>query len=92
MTYFPLYQTTCFFIPLVAPCTPLLGVDEYTLEQDIILMSNADAGWVVRVCGEIGMDQLVKVARNLEIRETGKVLTCDDFEGNHFAFMDGGVG
>lgn len=24
MTYFPLYQTTCFFIPLVAPCKPLL--------------------------------------------------------------------
>lgn len=71
---------------------PEIGVDEYTLEQDIILMSNADAGWAVRVCGEIGMDQLVKVARNLEIMETGKVLTCDDFEGNHFAFMDGGVG
>ena len=71
---------------------PEIGMDEYTLEQDIILMSNADAGWVVRVCGEIGMDQLVKVARSLEIRETGKVLTCDDFEGNHFAFMDGGVG
>ena len=71
---------------------PEIGMDEYTLEQDIILMSNADAGGVVRVCGEIGMDQLVKVARNLEIRETGKVLTCDDFEGNHFAFMDGGVG
>lgn len=71
---------------------PEIGMDEYTLEQDIILMSNADAGWVVRVCGEIGMDQLVKVAKNLEIRETGKVLTCDDFEGNHFAFMDGGVG
>ncbi len=71
---------------------PEIGVDEYTLEQDIILLSDADAGWVVRVCGEIGMDQLVKVARNLEIRETGKVLTCDDFEGNHFAFMDGGVG
>ena len=71
---------------------PEIGMDEYTLEQDIILMSNADAGWVVRVCGEIGMDELVKVARSLEIRETGKVLTCDDFEGNHFAFMDGGVG
>lgn len=70
---------------------PEIGMDEYTLEQDIILMSNADAGWVVRVCGEIGMDQLVKVARNLEIRETGKVLTCNDFE-NHYAFMDGGVG
>ena len=25
LTLFPLYQTTCFFIPLVAPCTPLLG-------------------------------------------------------------------
>ena len=26
MTYFPLRQTTCFFIPLVAPCKPLLGI------------------------------------------------------------------
>lgn len=25
LTLFPLYQTTCFFIPLVAPCTPLLA-------------------------------------------------------------------
>ena len=25
MTYFPLHQTTCFFIPLVAPCPPLLS-------------------------------------------------------------------
>ena len=24
LTLFPLYQTTCFFIPFVAPCTPLL--------------------------------------------------------------------
>lgn len=24
MTLFPLYQPTCFFIPLVAPCKPLL--------------------------------------------------------------------
>ena len=28
MTYFPLHQTTCFFIPLVAPCTPLLSLLE----------------------------------------------------------------
>ncbi len=27
MTPFPLYQTTCFFIPLVAPCTPMLVKD-----------------------------------------------------------------
>lgn len=26
MTYFPLRQTTCFFIPLVAPCKPLLPI------------------------------------------------------------------
>jgi len=26
MTYFPLRQTTCFFIPLVAPCKPLLDL------------------------------------------------------------------
>ena len=26
MTYFPLHQTTCFFIPLVAPCKPLLMI------------------------------------------------------------------
>mgnify|MGYP006955466610 CR=1 FL=1 len=25
MTYFPLRQITCFFIPLVAPCKPLLA-------------------------------------------------------------------
>ena len=64
---------------------------EQTLEQDIILMSNHEAGWVVRICGEAGMDTLLKVARNLEIRETGRTLTYEDFE-NHNAFMDGGVG
>ena len=29
MTYFPLHQTTCFFIPLVAPCKPLLTKGKY---------------------------------------------------------------
>ena len=32
MTYFPLHQTTCFFIPLVAPCKPLLR-KKYTEKQ-----------------------------------------------------------
>lgn len=27
MTYFPLRQTTCFFISLVAPCKPLLMLE-----------------------------------------------------------------
>ena len=33
MTYFPLHQTTCFFIPLVAPCKPLLDLLERTAEN-----------------------------------------------------------
>ena len=36
MTYFPLYQTTCFFIPLVAPCKPLLNFN-YTINAAISL-------------------------------------------------------
>ena len=70
---------------------PEINMEAYTLEQDIILMSNAEAGWVVRICGETGMDTLLRVAKNLEIRETGKTLTYEDFE-NHYTFMDGGVG
>ncbi len=76
-------------------CTMTLEANAYaperTLEQDIILMSNPEAGWIVCLNGEIGMDDLVKVARNLEIFETGTALSYDDFE-NHYAFMDGGVG
>ena len=70
---------------------PEYNVPERTLEQNILLLSNADSGWVIRVCGEIGMDELIKVAKNLEIRETGRILTYDDFE-NHYNFFDGGVG
>ncbi|MBR2581890.1 MAG: hypothetical protein IKD61_00695 [Oscillospiraceae bacterium] len=76
-------------------CTQVIEANEYAperrLEQDILLMSNPEEGWVVRLAGEIGMDELVKVAKNLEIRETGKVLSYGDFE-NHYTFMDGGVG
>lgn len=35
MTYFPLRQTTCFFIPLVAPCKPLLPSFWETFEDEI---------------------------------------------------------
>ena len=64
---------------------------ETKLEQDILLMSDPETGWVVRLAGEAGMDTLVKVAKNLEIRQTGRVLTYDDFM-DHYTFMDGGVG
>lgn len=76
-------------------CTQVLEANAYaperTLEEDILLMSDPDEGWIVRLAGEVGMDTLVKVARNLEIRETGKTLRYDDFE-DHYTFMDGGVG
>ena len=70
---------------------PEINVPERVLEQDILLMADPDAGWVVRLAGEAGMDTLVKVAKNLEIRETGRTLTCEDFE-DRYTFMDGGVG
>lgn len=70
---------------------PKFNVEEHTLEQNIILLSNPEAGWVLRICGEISMDELIKVAKNIEVRETGNILTYDDFD-SHFAFMDGGVG
>lgn len=40
MTYFPLRQTTCFFIPLVAPCKPLLVGEKYNIQmEDIDIIS-----------------------------------------------------
>ena len=76
-------------------CTQILEANAFSperrLEQDILLMSNPEEGWIVRICGEAGMDALVKVAQNLEIRETGRLLRYEDFE-NHYTFMDGGVG
>lgn len=75
--------------------TQVLPANDYSpelmLEQDILLMSNPKAGWVIRLAGEAGMDTLVKVAKNLEIRETGNALTYDGF-ADHYTFMDGGVG
>ncbi len=70
---------------------PKFNIPEQTLVQDILILENAEAGWILCIRGEIGMDQLIKVAKNLEIRETGKVLTYEDFD-DHYLFMDGGVG
>lgn len=70
---------------------PHFNVPERTLEEDVIILASNEEGWVVRLCGEIGMEELLKVAQNLEIRETGKLLTYEDFE-NHYLFIDGGIG
>ncbi len=70
---------------------PEFNVPERTLEYDYVLLSNAEKGWVVTVCGQLGMEDVRKVAENLEIRETGNVRTQADFE-NRYLFIDGGVG
>ncbi|MBR6114997.1 MAG: hypothetical protein IKQ10_07385 [Oscillospiraceae bacterium] len=70
---------------------PEFGLPERTSEYSYVLLSNAREGWVIAVRGQLDMDTLVKVAKNLEIRPTGETATYDDFE-NHFLFFDGGVG
>ena len=42
MTYFPLHQTTCFFIPLVAPCKPLLTMFDISVDQFFYPSKSAD--------------------------------------------------
>ena len=66
-------------------------MDAYDIDYDYVLLSNAEKGWVVEVCGQLDRDTVMKVAENLEIRETGKTLTQADFQ-NRFLFIDGGVG
>ena len=68
-----------------------LHIDAYDLEYDYVLLSNEEKGWIIEVCGQLGMDTVRKVAENLEIRETGNTLTQADFQ-NKYLFIDGGVG
>ena len=68
-----------------------LHIDAYDLEYDYVLLSNAEQGWIIEVCGQLGMDTVRRVAENLEIRETGNTLTQADFQ-NKYLFIDGGVG
>ena len=68
-----------------------LHIDAYDLEYDYVLLSNAEQGWIIEVCGQLGMDTVCRVAENLEIRETGNTLTQADFQ-NKYLFIDGGVG
>ena len=68
-----------------------MHIDAYDLEYEYVLLSNEEQGWVIEICGQLDRETLIKVARNLEIRETGKTLTQADFQ-NKFLFIDGGVG
>ena len=70
---------------------PGYNVPERDLQQNFVVLANEEAGWVVTLSGEISLEDMIKVARNLEIRETGKILTYEDF-GDHYTFFDGGIG
>ena len=70
---------------------PEYNMPERDLEQNFVVLSDPEAGWVVTLSGQIDLDEMLEVARNLEIRETGKTLTYEDFE-DHYTFFDGGVG
>ena len=69
MTYFPLRQTTCFFIPLVAPCKPLL----YT--KLVIQLQKWNATVLLRKSGRLASqyaadDKLDKVLENPQVIKT----------------------
>ena len=70
---------------------PEFGVPERTITYHYVLLANAEEGWIVRVCGQLDRETIVKAAKNLEIRPTGETFTAADFD-NRFLFFDGGVG
>ena len=70
---------------------PEIGLDAYTLTYHHVLLANEKEGWIISVCGQLDMDTILRVAKNLEVRPTGETYTYDDFE-NHYLFFDGGVG
>lgn len=60
MTYFPLHQTTCFFIPLVAPCKPLLAMDDsqecVVCAKNITGVSNSHE-WIGNIVEQMGIGE-----------------------------------
>ena len=70
---------------------PEHDLPERTFVQNYVLLSDPEAGWVVRIGGELDLETLLEVARNLEIRETGEILRYEDFT-DHFALFNAGAG
>lgn len=76
MTYFPLHQTTCFFIPLVAPCKPLL----ITTEKK----KNVYFDRYTPVDGKVGDED---VAYKLEISMVSDAMQPDDILHNYTGIL-----
>ena len=61
LTLFPLYQPTCFFIPLVAPCKPLLpyidynSLEEFHTLKSVCSLFKIDKDKLREKCGQYGI-------------------------------------
>ena len=75
----------------VMEARPEFDAPERTLKYNYAVLSNARSGWIVVVAGQLDMDTITRVAKNLEIRETGETAAYEDFP-DHYAFFDGSVG
>lgn len=67
---------------------------EYTMEQNYVIQFSPADGWII-VCsqqgGEDTMPDLLRVAKELELRPTGNTIRSTDFADNNVV-MNGGVG
>ena len=69
MTYFPLRQTTCFFIPLVAPCKLLLTWLDTSSSQVILFIC-----FMFKSCQEIGV--IAAFLRRFAVKAEGRSRRC----------------
>ena len=67
---------------------------EYTMEQNYVIQFSPADGWII-VCSQQGseatMPDLLRVAKELEVRPTGNTIRSSDFADNN-VIMNGGVG
>lgn len=90
LTLFPLYQTTCFFIPLVAPCPPLLSyrdtsTNSNTVEGQLVQVLAAEKTAVLPTYGSSNtVTYIVSIRNSGAAAYTGLTVT-DDLGGYAFA-------
>ena len=64
---------------------------ERNLDYYYVLLFSPEDGYIIVVCGTSDMETIEHVARELQIKKTGKMLSSADFEQN-CVFIDVGQG